>query len=264
MLTSVVPTIKDHAICVRHWDWSETSQTVALMTREHGLLRCLAKGSKREKAPFSGGLEIATLGQLVAIERPNSELVLLTQWDLSDPLYLLRTDLVRYHAAMYAIDLIPRLINDHDPHPKLFDALRETLILLGTDPACSPMEIARVMLWFQWVLLVQVGSRPELRLNVRDGRGLDPGADIFGFHARLGGLTADPGSNDEPELWRVRRSTVDLLRYLDDSAALDSLSGAGKADLDRAGALMALYIRTLVGQDIRSSHPIYPQTVRLI
>lgn len=256
----MVATIKDEAICVRHWDWSETSQTVALMTREHGLLRCLAKGSKREKAPFSGGLEIATLGQLVAIVRPSSELVLLTQWDLTDPLYLLRTDLARYHAAMYAIDLIPRLINDHDPHPELFDALRKTLVLLGSDPACSPVQIARVLLWFQWVLLVQIGSRPELRRDVRSGGTLDAAAEVYGFHARFGGVTEDPGQREEPECWRVRRGTIDLLRRLDEEGAgPESVSGAGRGDLTRAGALLAMYIRTLVGQEIRSVLAVYPR-----
>ncbi|MAO22363.1 MAG: DNA repair protein RecO [Phycisphaerae bacterium] len=257
-------TIKDQAICVRHWDWSETSQTVSLMTREHGLLRCLAKGSKRERAPFSGGVEIATLGQLVAIIRPNSELVLLTQWDLSEPMYLLRTDLARYHAAMYAIDLIPRMINDHDPHPELYDALRETLEILGAAADCQPIDIDRTLLWYQWTLLVQIGSRPELRLDVRESKPIDAGSDVYGFHARFGGLTEDPGNSSEPDVWRVRRSTVDLLRRLDDAESLESLSGSSYADLTRAGALLALYIRTLVGQDIRSAHPLYPQMSRSI
>lgn len=252
-------TIKDEAICVRHWDWSETSQTVALMTREHGLLRCLAKGSKREKAPFSGGLEIATIGQLVAIVRPNSELVLLTQWDLTDPLYLLRTDLGRYHAAMYAIDLIPRLINDHDPHPELYDALRRALGLLGGDPGCGALQIAQTLLWFQWSLLVQIGSRPELRRDVRSGGTLDADAEVFGFHTRFGGVTADPGQREEPECWRVRRGTIDLLRRLDDASGLEAVPGVGRGDLMRAGALLAMYIRTLVGHEIRSVLAVYPR-----
>ena len=49
-------TLKDTAICIRRWDFSETSQTVSLLTREHGILRGLAKGAKREKGTFSGEL----------------------------------------------------------------------------------------------------------------------------------------------------------------------------------------------------------------
>ena len=40
--------VKDIAICVRHWDWSETSQTVSILCREHGLVRAVVKGARRE------------------------------------------------------------------------------------------------------------------------------------------------------------------------------------------------------------------------
>ncbi len=252
-------TIQGEAICVRHWDWSETSQTVSLLTREHGLLRCLAKGSKRDKAPFSGGLEIATLGHMVAIVRPNSELVLLTQWDLLEPMHLLRQDLGRFHAGMYAIDLVPRLINDHDPHPEIYDAVARTLRLLGQQPDSERDMQARLMLWYQWSLLGHIGSRPELRNDVVDGGRLGPAAEVFGFHSGYGGLTRDPGVHDLSDIWRVRRSTIDLLRRLDERCELDALANASADDLMRAGGLLAMYIRTLVGHDIRSAQAVYPQ-----
>ncbi|MCH7602254.1 MAG: recombination protein O N-terminal domain-containing protein, partial [Planctomycetes bacterium] len=62
-----MPTISDYAICIRRWDFSETSQTVSLFTRESGIIRGLAKGAKREKGNFSGGFDLLTLGQVVAI-----------------------------------------------------------------------------------------------------------------------------------------------------------------------------------------------------
>lgn len=51
---AAMPPVSDDAVCIRHWDWSETSQTVSLFTRGHGLVRALAKGSKRPKSPYSG------------------------------------------------------------------------------------------------------------------------------------------------------------------------------------------------------------------
>jgi len=40
-----VPSITDDAVVLRVWDFSETSQTVALLTRARGSVRGLAKGS---------------------------------------------------------------------------------------------------------------------------------------------------------------------------------------------------------------------------
>jgi DNA repair protein RecO (recombination protein O) len=230
------------------------------MTRDHGLVRCLAKGSKREKAPFSGGLEIATVGHMVSIVRPNSELVLLTSWDLTDPGYLVRADLNRYHAAMYAIDLIPRLINDHDPHPELYDAVHRVISTLGSEPDCSGMTIASMLVWYQWILLNTVGSAPELRADVSDGSRLEAGRSVYGFDPHLGGFTRDPGMSERSEVWRVRCETLDLLRRLDETGSSQGVGDASHEDLLRAGALLAMYIRTLVGHDVRSAHPIYPQT----
>ncbi len=255
-----VPTIECEAICVRHWDWSETSQTVSLITRDHGLVRCLAKGSKREKAPFSGGVEIATIGHMVSIVRPNSELTLLTSWDLLDPVYLLRSDLNRYNAAMYAIDLIPRLINDHDPHPELYDAIREVLITLGAASDAAQKSNIALLVWYQWVLLGSIGSAPELRADVADGNRLEPGREVYGFDARNGGFTQDPGQEDRSDVWRVRAETVEILRGLEEAGAVNAIAGIDHRALTRAGALLAMYIRTLVGHEIRSAYPIFPQT----
>lgn len=254
-------------MCVRHWDWSETSQTVSLMTREHGLIRCLAKGSKREKAPFSGGVEIATLGDLVAIIRPNSELVLLTAWDLIEPMHLVRQELARYHAAMYVIDLIPRLINDHDPHPRIYDALVTALRSLADPSWCtSPQQIQALLAWYQWQLLEFTGARPELDADVVSGGALVDDAGVYGFSAVHGGLTADPGGHGGggvgggslSGVWRVRRSTVDLMRQLRNGCDERDLAPQALRQLGRLGALLASYIRSLIGSEVHSGRWVYP------
>ena len=95
-----MPADHDDAICLRHREWSETSQTVTLLTRAHGLVHGLAKGSLREKAPFSGGFELLQLGELGFINKPDRDLLLLTEWDLIDPFSALRTEYRSATAAM--------------------------------------------------------------------------------------------------------------------------------------------------------------------
>ena len=73
-------TIRDQAVCVRQWDFSETSQTVSLFCREQGMIRGLAKGSRRERSSFSGGFDLFTRGEIVAIVKPGRDLATLTEW----------------------------------------------------------------------------------------------------------------------------------------------------------------------------------------
>jgi DNA repair protein RecO (recombination protein O) len=251
--------VQDTAVCVRHWDWSETSQTVSLMTRELGLLRCLAKGSKREKSAFSGGIELCTVGELHAIIKPSTELALLTSWDLHDPMPMVRRTSERFNACMYAIDLIPRLIQDHDPHPEVYDALVTTLATIGgMEPCDRGTPILAVLAWYQWMLLVHTGSKPELRVDVQTGEELAD-AKVFGFSTAHGGLTADPGSLADPQIYRVRARTVEVLRALDDGLAWDDLLAFSTGELERCGRLLGVALSTILGAISPSFQWVFPE-----
>ena len=117
-----MPTIRDEAICVRHWDFSETSQTVSLFLREHGLLRGLAKGARRERGAFSGGFDLFTRGEIVAIVKPGRELATLTEWTLLETFPVLRKSAPANRMAWYLADLIGRFLHQPEPHPTTWHA----------------------------------------------------------------------------------------------------------------------------------------------
>lgn len=254
-----MPTVHDEGICVRHWDWSETSQTLTLLTRDHGLLRCLAKGSKREKAPFSGGVELLTRGGLTAIVKPNSELATLTSWDLTEPLPHARRSFARYAACMYCVDLIPRMVQDHDPHPALFDALSRTLAAVAGEPPCDPTHALPAWLaWFQWRLLDETGSKPEVAVDVRTGEPLDRAAPV-GFAWDLGGLVGlAPGGRGPTGAARIRHGTARVLRRLDAGASPDNLGGAPD-EVTRAGRVLAARIRSMIGHEPPALGWVFPE-----
>lgn len=205
-----MPTLRDDAVCIRHWDWSETSQTVSLFTRTQGILRGLAKGAKREKGPFSGGLEILTRGEVLAIMKPGRGLATLTAWDLRETYPRCRTELLSHHAGLYTIDLIHHALPESDPHPPLFDTLAATLRALGE--ADSSADPAWEILRFQWALLTEIGHLPEVDRDSRTGGALER-VGTLGFDPRTGGLTQDPGGGTSG-VWRVRSETIELLRSL--------------------------------------------------
>jgi len=202
-----MPTIIDQAICVRHWDFSETSQTVSLFTRDHGMLRGLAKGSKRERGRFSGGIDLLTRGQVVALVKPGRELSTLTDWDLLQSFRALRERLDANCAAFYMAELVCRMILDSDPHPRVFDAFVAALGTLST-----PADIVDSLVQFQWILLDESGHRPRLRadgprLEASPAPGPTAAVEVVAFDPRGGGVVAD-GSRGT---WPVRRATLDYL-----------------------------------------------------
>ncbi len=233
-----MPTISDYAICIRRWDFSETSQTVSLFTRESGIIRGLAKGAKREKGKFSGGFDLLTLGQVVAIVKPGRDLATLTEWDLQDTNRHLRANLKVNKTALYIADLIHHMLTDHDPHQVLFDQLRETL-----DRMRHLSEVDVNLLHFQWNLLDEAGYRPQLDHDVETGAQLDGEVQTLAFSPASGGVVADTGAGGR---WRVRAETVHILRQV---AAGTLLESADPSIVERSNRLLAAYFRELIGSE---------------
>ena len=227
-----MPNIQDEAICVRHWDFSETSQTVSLFLREHGVIRGLAKGARRERGSFSGGFDLFTRGEIVAIVKPGRELATLTEWTLLETFPAVRRSAECNRAAWYFADLVGRFLHQPEPHPATWDALLASLRGLEDEE-----QVRRSVLTFQWSILCEMGYRPRLELETVEG---DPVA----FSPVSGGIVADTGAADR---WRVRRATVDVLRTLDTGGTLQSVEDP--ESIARAARLLGAWIRELLGQE---------------
>lgn len=240
-----MPLTTDQALCIRVWDWSETSQTVSLFGRTTGVIRGVAKGAKRENARFSGGLEVLTRGEFIASIKNTEQLALLTAWDLQETFPAARASLSAFYAGMTMLDLVHHAVKDHDPHPALFDALLASLRELG-----EPGRDTWALLSFLWTLLVETGHQPELFQDAAGGELTD--ARSYAFSARLGGLTKDtPQSEGQGAgVWRVRAETVELLRGLASWGA--GIKEGDSAAAQRATKLLALYFREVFACELPS------------
>ncbi len=246
-----MPRFKDQAICIRLLDWSETSQIVALLTQQHGKIRGLAKGSKRTSpgavARFSGGIELLTLGQVVGVTKPSTELATLTEWDLQNPYWHLRRDLAAQRLGLYAADLAGAFLADHDPHPKVFDALQAFLEALA-----EPARHQAALLAFQWQLLEDCGYRPQLQRDARSGEPLAEQR-AYTFDARTGGLVAGghQASSARRGVWRVRHETIRVLRAV--AGGVDPVSVELPFDPEavaRANRLLCVYARAILDRQL--------------
>ena len=238
-----MPRFTDNAICIRDVDWSESSQVVVMLTQTHGKVRGIAKGSRRNSpsaiARFSGGINLLSQGQAVLTTKPATQLASMTEWDLQEDYYHLRTNLEAQWFAMYAADLINAMLADEDPHPGAFAALQTLLYELS-----SVENTAQAILQFQWILLADVGYQPELEHDAETGSTL-PKAKTYSFDPKLGGLTARGSMNDKR--WRVRANTVELLRSVATGQTIDAFN---RETITRANRLLCTYFRALIDKQL--------------
>ena len=179
-----MPLSRDRCICIRKVEYSETSQILALFARDHGIIRVIAKGAHRRtkagSSRFDGGIDLLDLGDAVFSHMPERELCPLTEWHLIDGHLELRGNLRGMYLGLYAAELIGALIEEHDPHPRLFDRFTLTLQALSTP------RVEESFLAFELDLLRETGYLPQLEMCVGCGTRLSERDRAFFSPARGG------------------------------------------------------------------------------
>ena len=160
--------IKDLAICLRAVNYSETSQVVTLLTRDHGKVAAMAKGSRRAKSSFDGPIEIFSYGQVIFIVKDSgNQLATLTDFEQQPQFRGLHENLKMMNAALFAVELTEAFLKDHDPHPLLFEKLIKFLETL--QEAKDETAVLAWLILYQLRLLEETGQAPLLDSCVNCG-----------------------------------------------------------------------------------------------
>ena len=154
---------KDKAVCIRTVDYSETSQVVTFFTRNAGKVPVIAKGTKRQRNPFGGPIELFSYGNIVFSDSTREKLATLVEFEPLEGIAVssvISQDLYVLNCCLFAAELINSLTKEYDPHPGLFDMLIAFLRQVGNqkEPGQS-RPLARLIL-FQLGLLKEIGLSP--------------------------------------------------------------------------------------------------------
>ena len=156
---------KTTAIVLRVVEFSETSCVVTMMTRDFGKITALAKGARRKKSPFEAALDVLAICRIVFLHKTSQALDLLTEAKLEKRFRSSATDLSRFYAGLYVVELLSAMTEQSDPHPELFDLAEHTLNRLDSDG-----NVASLLLRFEFGILTILGQKPMLDQCVGCGR----------------------------------------------------------------------------------------------
>jgi DNA repair protein RecO (recombination protein O) len=113
-------------------DYREADRIVTIYTREHGKLKCIARGAKRSMKRFCGGLEL--FARLETDLRLKEGLISLGSVDMLSIYPAIRTDLHKIAHAGYACELVERFLPEALPNARLFRLLAAYLKQLDDNP----------------------------------------------------------------------------------------------------------------------------------
>lgn len=238
---------REPAICLRAYDYSETSQVVHFLTRGLGVVHLLAKGSKRPKSSTGGAVDLLGEGELVFTTNSRGGLGALIEFSETASRATLRRDAGALNTALYAIELTGAMLAEGDPHTGVFDLLHNALERLGQGGRSTPAVLA----YFQWRLLRHVGLLGDLGRCVSCG-GEIAGRDAGGvcFSSTCGGLLCDACQGAQSE-----KTPVDAAALVGIAAIAQAESGH-KADLSDEQAravsrVLAYHVRYQLGKQLK-------------
>jgi DNA repair protein RecO (recombination protein O) len=254
-----MPLLSDRCICLRKTPYSETSQILLLLCRDHGLIRAIAKGAhRRTKAgasKFDGGVDLLDIGQAVFTFDPSRELSILTEWSLHETPAGLRRDLRAMYLGLYAAELFPALIEEHDPHPELFERMEDLLEELG-----SP-RTEEAFLAFMLDLLRGAGYLAELSNCISCQRALQDQEAAY-FSMAQGGVVCrqcEAAFPDRVEVdLRLLRLAQGILRLPRQNGSPRRLPRLTRHQTDPLNRLLAEHIQHTLGKRLRLARYILP------
>jgi len=192
----------------------DTSLILDLMTREHGRLSVVARGSRSAKSRLRGILR--PFLPLVVSWTGRAELGTLTGADIDGPPVRLVGDALM--SGYYMNELLLKLVPRHDPQPEIFDAYAATIRMLRSETG-----VARRLREFELELLRLLGYEVDLERDGASHAVLEPDT-LYEYRAEQGAVpvSAREGAMvfTGAELLAIARRDFDRLEVLSSAARL--------------------------------------------
>jgi DNA repair protein RecO (recombination protein O) len=146
---------KTTAITLKTFDLGEADRIISLFSKEHGIIKAVAKGVKKINSKYGGSLDLLNVNELVIRHGRNLETIIHCDSCKSFP--MLRQDYDKLIYALFLGELILLFSNEGEPVQEVFDLLIYTLDIMQYSE--NPLWYA---IWFEMHLLTILGYQANL------------------------------------------------------------------------------------------------------
>ena len=147
------------ALVLRTYNLAEADKIVVCLTRANGLVRGVAKGSRRLKNRFGAALEPFTLLLLTYYQNENRELASLSHTEIISSHFKLSSQAETLAGLCYMADLVIEFSPPHQPNDRLFRMVKACLEAVSN----SPSDLQTILRYFEVWLLKLEGFLPDIK-----------------------------------------------------------------------------------------------------
>ena len=195
------------AIVLKSFDFRETSRIVTFLTREHGKIKGILKGIRKDYKKFGSSVDRFSINDIVYYWHRTSEIHLVGQCDLKAYYFPIRKDLKRTLAASYMLELVDAIMPLEEENAHVYRLVLDYLQSLEAFP-----DVSKLVHIFQIKMLLLSGFQPHLDSCLLCGKTIKTRAR---FSVSSGGLICLTCPISEETVSIISQGAVATLLYIE-------------------------------------------------
>jgi len=199
--------LKAEGIVLKTFNFRETSCIATFFTKEHGKIKGVLKGIRKDPKKFGSHVDQFSVNHLVYYTHRDNDLHLISHCDLTNFFFLIRQDLKRTLAASYALELVDSIMPSEEKNTKVYQLLIDFLTELE-----KTKEISRLVHVFQIKILSCSGFKPFLDSCVVCQKHIVPS---MKFSMKLGGLLCPDCFANDRDANLISRGAIASLSHIE-------------------------------------------------
>jgi DNA repair protein RecO (recombination protein O) len=236
-----LPPVNVHAIVLRRRPLGEADKVLTLFTREMGKLSAIAKGARKPTSKLAGATETCVQARFHLAQGRTFWIV--TQASVERARARLHRLLMNAAAAIYACELVDRLLEEGVPDEELFDLLASTL-----DELEHTQQPAWTLCRLENGVMLQQGYTPVLDTCTHCGVQVE--CEVIAFSPQTGGVLCAPCRRDQVNVVTLSRLAWLSWRVLNAGGEVDFPGEPAAREMERA---IHLHLRYHLDREMRST-----------
>ncbi len=139
-------TIRDIGVVLRTLKLGEADRIVTILTKDHGKIKCVAKGARKSGSKYSARLQVGSVIDFQWIDS-NRDLLRLTQVESVSSNRYLREDLDLLNATAKMLDTVDGICHDHGVHKELAEMTINALKTMNETKKVSVCAVFLLKIW---------------------------------------------------------------------------------------------------------------------
>lgn len=149
--------IVTESLVIKSYNLAEADRIVVFLTREHGMVRGVAKGAKRLKSKFGSALELFSVVKLEYFQKDAVELVSIQSVELLQSCFASAANPDFLQKFSYLGEILIAFSPPHDPNETLYRMVKAAIETAASDVA----NLLSVGVYFELWLLRLAGFMPD-------------------------------------------------------------------------------------------------------